>query len=62
MEELAEMLRDAQAAGGPGGLGDEGEGFPGLRGGPSALPPAFGGGRNSNVIPAAFGKRDKKKK
>ena len=44
------------------GFGDEGEGFPGLRGGPSALPPAFGGGRGSNVIPAAFGKRDKKKK
>jgi signal recognition particle subunit SRP54 len=61
MEELAEMLRDAQAAGGPGGLGEEGEGFPGLRG-PSALPPAFGGGRGGNVIPAAFGKRDKKKK
>ena len=61
MEELAEMLRDAQAAGG-GGFADEGEGFPGLRGGPSALPPAFGGGRGSNVIPAAFGKRDKKKK
>ena len=61
MEELAEMLRDAQAAGGV-GFGDEGEGFPGLRGGPSALPPAFGGGRGSNVIPAAFGKRDKKKK
>jgi signal recognition particle subunit SRP54 len=62
MEELAEMLRDAQAAGGPGDFGDEGEGFPGLRGGPSALPPAFGGGRGGNVIPAAFGKRDKKKK
>jgi signal recognition particle subunit SRP54 len=63
MEELAEMLRDAQAAGGPGAFGDEGEGFPGLHGGPSALPPAFGGGgRGGNVIPAAFGKRDKKKK
>jgi signal recognition particle subunit SRP54 len=63
MEELAEMLRDAQAAGGPGGFGDEGEGLPGLRGGPSALPPAFGGGaRGGNVIPAAFGKRDRKKK
>jgi len=61
MEELAEMLRDAQAAGGPGGFGDEGEGFPGF-GGPSALPPAFGGGRGSNVVPPAFGKRDKKKK
>ena len=62
MEELAEMLRDAQAAGGVPGFGEEGDGFPGLRGGPSALPPAFGGGRGSNVIPAAFGKRDKKKK
>jgi len=61
MEELAEMLRDAQAAGAP-GFGDEGEGFPGFRGGPSALPPAFGGGRGSGNIPAAFGKRDKKKK
>jgi signal recognition particle subunit SRP54 len=64
MEELAEMLRDAQAAGGPGGpggFGDEGEGFPGF-GGPSALPPAFGGGRGNNVVPPAFGKRDKKKK
>jgi signal recognition particle subunit SRP54 len=64
MEELAELLRDAQAAGGAGGLGgEEGEGgFPGLRGGPSALPPGFGGGRGPNVIPAAFGRRDKKKK
>ena len=63
MEELAEMLRDAQAAGGPGGFGDEDESFPGLRGGPSALPPAFGGGgRGANVLPAAFGRRDKKKK
>ena len=62
MEELAEMLRDAQAAGGVPGFGDEGDDLPGLRGGPSALPPAFGGGRGSNVIPAAFGKRDKKKK
>jgi hypothetical protein len=61
MEELAEMLRDAQAAGGVPGFGEEGDGVPGLRG-PSALPPAFGGGRGSNVIPAAFGKRDKKKK
>jgi signal recognition particle subunit SRP54 len=60
MEELAEMLRDAQAAGAP-GFGNEGEGFPGFRGGPSALPPAFGGGRGSGNIPAAFGKRDKKK-
>jgi hypothetical protein len=60
MEELADMLRDAQAAGGPAGFG-EGEN-PGFRG-PSALPPAFGGGGGrSNVIPAAFGRRDKKKK
>ena len=63
MEELAEMLRDAQAAGGPGAFGDEDESFPGLRGGPSGLPPAFGGGgRGANVLPAAFGRRDKKKK
>jgi hypothetical protein len=59
------MLRDAQAAGGPPGFGGEGSGGggqnPGFRG-PSALPPAFGGGGRSNVIPAAFGKRDKKKK
>jgi signal recognition particle subunit SRP54 len=61
MEELAEMLRDAQAAGGP-GFGDDGEGFPGFRGGPSALPPAFGGGRAPGGMPAAFGRRDKKKK
>ena len=62
MEELAEMLRDAQAAGGPGGIGDDGEGFPGFRGGPSALPPAFGGGRPAGGTPAAFARRDKKKK
>jgi hypothetical protein len=66
MDELAEMLRDAQAAGGVPGFDDEG-GFPGLRGGgPSALPPAFGGGgRSSGGLPAAFGRRDrddKKKK
>jgi hypothetical protein len=61
MEELAEMLRDAQAAGAP-GFGSEGEGLPGLRGGPSALPPAFGGGRGPGNLPAAFNKRDKKKK
>jgi signal recognition particle subunit SRP54 len=62
MEELAEMLRDAQAAGGVPGLGDEGPGFPGLGSGPSALPPAFGGGRGPGNVPAAFGKRNKKKK
>jgi signal recognition particle subunit SRP54 len=63
MEELAEMLRDAQAAGGPPSFGDDGEGFPGFRGsGPSSLPPAFGGGRAPGGMPAAFGRRDKKKK
>jgi signal recognition particle subunit SRP54 len=61
MEELAEMLRDAQAAGGPGAFGGDGDGFPGFRGGPSALPPGFGG-RPQGGLPAAFGKRDKKKK
>jgi len=61
MEELAEMLRDAQAAGGPGGgFGGSGDGFPGLRGGPAALPPLSGGTQSAN-IPAAFGKRRKKK-
>jgi signal recognition particle subunit SRP54 len=60
MEELAEMLREAQAggAGGPAGFGGA-EGFPGF-GGPAGLPQLPGGG--SNVIPAAFGKRNKKKK
>jgi signal recognition particle subunit SRP54 len=62
MEELAEMLRDAQRAGGPPSFDDDGEGFPGFRGGPSALPPAFGGGRPAGGPPAAFGRRDKKKK
>jgi signal recognition particle subunit SRP54 len=62
MKELEEMLRDAQAAGGPAGFGDDGEARPGFRGGPSALPPAFGGGGRGNTLPAAFGKRDKKKK
>ena len=61
MEELAELLRDAQTANGPGNLGDLGQGLPGLRGGPSALPPGFGG-RGGGTVPAAFGKRDKKKK
>jgi signal recognition particle subunit SRP54 len=61
MEELAEMLRDAQAAeavGGPGGFTD---GFAGFRGGPSALPPMPGGPGAQGNIPAAFGKRRKKK-
>ena len=58
MEELAEMLREAQAGSGPAGFGGA-EGFPGF-GGPAGLPQLPGGG--SNVIPAAFGKRNKKKK
>ncbi len=58
MDELAEMLRDAQASGGAGGLG--GNGFTGFRGGPSALPPMPGAPQQGNV-PAAFGKRRKKK-
>ncbi|MGD0704618.1 MAG: signal recognition particle protein [Trebonia sp.] len=60
MEELAEMLREAQSGGGPAGFGGEG-GFPGFGGrGPAGLPPMPGSG--SNVIPAAFGKRNNKKK
>jgi signal recognition particle subunit SRP54 len=61
MEELAEMLREAQAGGGPAGFGGAEGGFPGFGGrGPAGLPPLPGAG--SNVIPAAFGKRNKKKK
>jgi signal recognition particle subunit SRP54 len=61
MEELAEMLREAQAGGGPAGLGGAAGGFPGFGGrGPAGLPQMPGSG--SNVIPAAFGKRNKKKK
>jgi signal recognition particle subunit SRP54 len=61
MEELAEMLREAQSGGGPAGFGGGDGGFPGFGGrGPSGLPPVPGSG--SNVIPAAFGKRNKKKK
>src|SRR5262249_44296467 len=59
VEELAELLRDAQAAGDPAGLGD-GEGFTGFRGGPAALPLLPGATPPGNV-PAAFGKRRKKK-
>jgi signal recognition particle subunit SRP54 len=61
MEELAEMLREAQAGGGPAGLGGGEGGFPGFGRGPASLPPTMPGTR-SNVIPAAFGRRDKKKK
>jgi signal recognition particle subunit SRP54 len=61
MEDLAKMLQDAQAGGGPRGFG--GENFPGFRGGPSALPPLGGaGGPGGGTVPAAFGKRSKKKK
>jgi len=64
MEELAEMLKDAQAAGGSGGLGGpgDGNGFAGFRGGPSALPQLPGTGLPGGNIPAAFGKRNNKKK
>jgi signal recognition particle subunit SRP54 len=61
MEELAEMLQQAQSAGGPagfGGAGGEG-GFPGFAN-PANVPQFPGSG--SNVIPAAFGRRNKKKK
>jgi signal recognition particle subunit SRP54 len=64
MEELAEMLREAQTGGGPAGpagLGGGEGGFPGFGRGPASLPPTMPGTR-SNVIPAAFGRRDKKKK
>jgi signal recognition particle subunit SRP54 len=62
MEELAEMLQQAQSAGGPAGFGGAGGGeggFPGF-GNPANVPQFPGGG--SNVIPAAFGRRNKKKK
>jgi hypothetical protein len=40
-----------------------GDGFPGLRGGPSSLPPGLGGpgALGGGTVPAAFGKRKKKK-
>jgi hypothetical protein len=61
MDELAKMLEEAQASGGPGGA--NGEGFPGMRGGPSSLPPGLGGpgGFGGASIPAAFGKKKRKK-
>jgi signal recognition particle subunit SRP54 len=62
MEELAEILKQAQSAGGPAGFGGGGEGgFPGF-GNPANVPRFPGGGGGSNVIPAAFGRRNKKKK
>ena len=62
MEELAEMLRDAQAAGGAGGSAKRARASPACAAGrrPCPRPSAAAAGRN--VIPAAFGKRDKKKK
>jgi signal recognition particle subunit SRP54 len=61
MEELAELLKDAgaEAPGGQGGFGG-GNGFAGFRGGPASLPPMPGALPPGNV-PAAFGKRRKKK-
>jgi hypothetical protein len=61
MDELAEMLRDAQTAQAAGG-GMGGDNFAGFRGGPSALPPFPGSAPAQGNIPAAFGKRNKKKK
>jgi signal recognition particle subunit SRP54 len=64
MEELAELLKDAGAegsgTGGQGGFG-AGNGFGGFRGGPAALPPNFPGATPQGNVPAAFGKRRKKK-
>jgi signal recognition particle subunit SRP54 len=65
MDDLAKMLQDAQGNGGPG----DGGGFPGLGGpgapggGPGNLPPGFGGpgGLGGGGLPAAFGKKRKKK-
>jgi signal recognition particle subunit SRP54 len=57
MDDLAKMLEDAQASG---ALGDGG-GFPGLGNGPGALPPGFGGPGLGGNVPAAFGKKRKKK-
>ena len=61
MEELAEMLREAQAGGGPAAPRRWRGRLPRLRrprpGWPAPMP-----GSGSNVIPAAFGRRNKKKK
>jgi signal recognition particle subunit SRP54 len=64
MEELAELLQDAGAGGAGGGFG--GDGFAGFRAGPGrALPPippgAMPGASQPGNVPAAFGKRRKKK-
>jgi signal recognition particle subunit SRP54 len=62
MEDLAELLKDAGAegSGGPAGFGGAGNGFGGFRGGPASIPPMPGALPSGNV-PAAFGKRRKKK-
>jgi len=58
MEDLQKMLEEAQSGGGQGG-------FPGMgpTGGPGSLPPGFGGpgGFGGGGVPAAFGKKRKKK-
>ena len=63
MEELAELLKDA-GVGGPGGKPGSGgtDGFTGFRGGPSSLPPLpLPPAMPPGTVPAAFGKRRKKK-
>ncbi|HSZ42495.1 MAG TPA: signal recognition particle protein [Trebonia sp.] len=59
MDDLAEMLKSATESG-QGGFGDAFEGF---RGGPGSLPPIPGGlgGFGGGNVPAAFGKKRKKK-
>jgi signal recognition particle subunit SRP54 len=65
MEELAELLQDAGAGGG--GAGGFGDGFAGFRGGPGgglpSIPPGAMPGATTQPgnVPAAFGKRRKKK-
>ncbi len=63
MEDLAELLKDAGAegSGGPAGFGGGGgNGFGGFRGGPASIP-QFPGATPPGNVPAAFGKRRKKK-
>jgi signal recognition particle subunit SRP54 len=63
MEDLAELLKDAGAegSGGPAGFGGgAGNGFGGFRGGPASIP-QFPGATPPGNVPAAFGKRRKKK-
>jgi signal recognition particle subunit SRP54 len=62
MEELAELLKDAGAEGpgGQAGFGGGGNGFGGFRGGPASIP-QFPSATPPGTVPAAFGKRRKKK-